>query len=541
MMDYEQRFREFERVKAGRANFETTWQEIAERVLPQMADFGMTRANGEKRTEKMFDPTAALAAQKAVSAIAVFAWPSNQRYQKIVSTNKELNKIQRVNAWFDAATDALFESRYSPRAAFESQMSESALMSFVFGTGGMFIDEDIKGRRLRYKSLHLGRTYIVEGVDGRIDTVYRTFSMSLRNLSKRFNAFPEALKQKLQARPDDEIEVVHFVCERDDFDPQRLGPTGMPWASCYYLPSLQNHILEEGGYHTWPFGFHRYITSPGEVYGRSPAWMALSSIKVLNVQKKTVLQAGQKIVDPPLLASEDGVLSAFSQVPGAVNFGALDSQGNQLVKPLITGARVDIGLDMMDREREIIAGAFMMDVFRVLVEHPNMTATQTLELINERATIMAPIVSRYESEHFSPQTERELDLLMRAGLLPEMPPELIEAEGEYKIEYTSPMRRAMRSSEALAIVRTLEQVTPMAQIDPTVLDPFDLPEMARELGEINGMPAKCIRDAAALQAMKDKRATDAQAQQLLEAAPVISQTAANIAKVQAAGGMQPGF
>lgn len=540
-MNYEQRFREFDRIKSGRANFETVWQEIAERVLPQMADFGTQRAQGERRTEKMFDPTAALAAQKAVSAIAAFAWPSNQRYQKLTSTNKELNKIQRVNAWFDEATELLFGARYSPRSAFESQMSESALMSFVFGTGGMFIDEDIKARRIRYKSLHLGRTFIVEGPDGRIEAVYRTFTMSLRNVAKRYKNFPGALQQKLQARPDDEIEIVHLVCERDDFDPGRLGYVGMPWASCYYLPSLQNHTLEEGGFHTWPFGFHRYITSPGEVYGRSPAWMALSSIKVLNVQKKTVLQAGQKAVDPPLLASEDGVLSAFSQVPGAVNFGGLDSQGNQLVKPLITGSRVDIGLEMMDREREIIAGAFMMDVFRVLVEHPNMTATQTLELLNERATIMAPIVSRYESEHFSPQTERELDLLMRSGQLPPMPPELIEAEGEYKIEYTSPMRRAMRSSEALAIVRTLEQVTPMAQIDPTVLDPFDLPEMARELGEINGMPAKCIRDAAALQAMKDKRATDAQAQQLLEAAPVISQTAANIAKVQAAGGMQPGF
>jgi hypothetical protein len=138
-------------------------------------------------------------------------------------------------------------------------------------------------------------------------------------------------------------------------------------------------------------------------------------------------------------------------------------------------------------------------------------------------------------------TEREISLLVEGGRIDPMPPELVEAQGEYQIEYTSPMRRAMRASEAIAITRTLESVIPLAQVDQSVLDSYDLNEMARELGEINGVPAKCLRDAEAIKAMKDQRATDAQAQQLLEAAPVVSQTAANLAKMQAAGGLQPGF
>lgn len=539
-MDYEALMRQFDRAKNKRANFETQWQEIAERVLPQMADFNTARENGAKRTEKMFDPTASLAAQKAVSAIAAFAWPSNQRYQKLTTNDPALNKSQRVKVWFDSLTDRLFEARYSPRASFEAQMAEAGLMSFVFGSGPMFIDEDIKRRALRYKSLHLAQTYMAESADGRIDTVYRCWKWTIRQVAQRFKNIPDKLRERLRTHPDDEVEVVHAVGPREDFDPARFGYGGMPWASLYYLPA-EKFPLEEGGFRTWPFAIQRYMTTPGEVYGRSPAWMALSSIKVLNAQKKTILQAGQKVVDPPLLASEDGVLGAFSQVPGAINFGALDSQGNQLVKPLITGARVDIGLDMMNAEREIIAGAFMMDVFRVLVEHPNMTATQTLELMNERAVIMAPIVGRIETEALSPMTEREIDLMVEAGQIEPMPPELVEAQGEYKIEYTSPMRRAMRASDAIAITRTLESVIPMAQVDPSVLDAYDLPEMARELGDINGVPAKCLRDAEAILAMKDKRATDAQAAQLLEAAPVVSQTAANLAKMQSAGGLQPGF
>ena len=40
--------------------------------------------------------------------------------------------------------------------------------------------------------------------------------------------------------------------------------------------------------------------------------------------------------------------------------------------------------------------------------------------------------------------------------------------------------------------------------------------------------------------MKEDRASQEQAAALLEAAPAMSQTAANIAKMQAAGGVQPG-
>ena len=540
MIDIEALSRRFEREKAKRTNFDSVWQEIAERVWPAAADFTSKRSQGAKRTEFMFDPTAALAAKKAVSAIAAFVWPSNQRYQRLTTSDPALNKIQRVKAYLDDTTEALFRARYAPRAAFESSMGEAGLQHFVFGTGLMLVDDDIQRSAIKYKSVHLGQAYLCEGAEGRIDTIYRCWPWSLRQIEQRWpGKLPEKLRDKLTNSPDEEVEVAHAVMPRTDYDPGRIGYPGMPWVSVYWLPG-EKHPLQESGYESWPYAVLRDNTSPGEVYGRSPAWLVLSSIKVLNAQKKSILQAAQKVVDPPLLAYDDSV-SSFNQTPGAINYGALDSAGNQLVKPLITNADVRIGMDMMDKEREIIGSAFMMDVFRVLIENPQMTATQTLELLNERAIHMAQLAGRIETEALGPMTERELDILARAGQLPEMPPELAEAQGEYRIEYTSPMRKAMRSSEAIAIARTMEQVAPMAQVDPSVLDVFDMHAAAREIAEINGMPAKTMRDEDAMKAMKEQRASEAEAAQLLEAAPMVSQTAANLAKLQASGGLQPGM
>ena len=42
-------------------------------------------------------------------------------------------------------------------------------------------------------------------------------------------------------------------------------------------------MLDEGGYRTFPYAISRYVTAPGETYGRSPAMLALPSIKTLNL------------------------------------------------------------------------------------------------------------------------------------------------------------------------------------------------------------------------------------------------------------------
>ena len=539
-MDFDTLCRRFDQARNNRGTWDDTFQQIAERVLPQAADFGTTRSPGERRTEKMYDGTAALASYRAVAAIASFFWPSNQRYQKLTTNDEALNKVHRVKVYMDEVTERLFKARYSPRAAFEAQMGEAALQWFVFGTGFLFVEDNPKAQSLSYRSMHLGQTYISEGASGKVDTVFRCWKWSLRNINQRWpGKLPARYASKLAQTPDMEIEVGHAVLPRDEYDPGRVGYMGMPWASCYFLPDTKDK-LDEGGYRTWPFSVLRYMTSPGEVYGRSPAWLALSNIRVLNSMKRSTLAAAQKVADPPLLASEDGILGAFSQAPGALNFGGLDSQGNQLVKPLITEADVKLGLDMMDKEREIISGAFMMDVFRALVENPQMTATQALELMQERATIMSPIGGRLESEGLGPMTERELDLLANAGQLPPMPPELIEAQGEYRIEYTSPMRKAMRASEAIAITRTFEAILPLVPYDQSVLDPYDLQMASRELGEIGGVPAKIMRSIEDAKARGEGRAQQQEIQSMVEAAPQVSAAAANLAKMQAAGGVQPG-
>lgn len=110
----------------------------------------------------------------------------------------------------------------------------------------------------------------------------------------------------------------------------------------------------------------------------------LPDIKMLNEMSKTVIRAAHKIVDPPLLLQEDGALQAFDMRPSALNFGGVNEQGQQLVHPLITNARVDIGMDMMEQRRKVINDAFLVTLFQILVDAPQMTATEAMLRAQER-------------------------------------------------------------------------------------------------------------------------------------------------------------
>jgi len=106
--------------------------------------------------------------------------------------------------------------------------------------------------------------------------------------------------------------------------------------------------------------------------------------------------------------------------------------------------------------------------------------------------------------------------------MPEMPRKLIRDGTPIRIVYDNPMTRMARAEEAAGFLRTLEIVAPAAQIDPTVLDVFDMEEATRGLAEINAVNPKWLRSKDEMAALRQGRAQAAQAQQLLAAAPAIA-------------------
>ena len=81
-----------DQLRSARSNWESLWQEVADRVWPQMSDFLSKREPGAKRTEKIFDSTACLALEKFAAALHSLITPDNQQYHGLVPADKELRE-----------------------------------------------------------------------------------------------------------------------------------------------------------------------------------------------------------------------------------------------------------------------------------------------------------------------------------------------------------------------------------------------------------------------------------------------------------------
>lgn len=528
-----------EQLATARGIFEQHWREIAERILPRSDYFRNNRPPGDKHTEKVFDATANLALERFASAMESMLTPRTQRWHRLKTMDEDLDQDPAVRLWLDQVTDILFNVRYSPKANFASQAHEVYMSLGAFGTGGLFIDEAI-GRGLRYRSIHLGELYIDENHQGTIDTVYRKFQLSARQAAQKWGEtkLPDQIKNSLEKFPDQKFDFIHAVHPNSDKIYGRKDYKGMDYYSCY-VSMVGRVVMSEGGFRSFPYAVGRYVVGPKEIYGRSPAMTVLPDVKMINEMSKTVLRAAHKIVDPPLLLQEDGALQAFDLRPGALNYGGVNDQGQQVVHPLQTGARVDIGTDMMEQRRKVINDAFLVTLFQILVDSPQMTATEAMLRAQEKGALLAPSMGRQQSELLGPMIERELEILATAGQLPPMPDQLRKYGGVIDVEYVSPLNRAQRAEEGVAILNTLQAISPLAQINPGVLDIFDPELVARELADINGVPAKVLRTSDQVAAMKQAMSQANQASGLLQAAPVAANVVKTLTQAQAMAASSP--
>jgi len=517
----------FGQLEGERGTWEAHWSEIADRVLPRYANsFNRNSADitrGEKRTEKMFDSTAALGLERFAAAMESMLTPRNQKWHRLKASDSSLNKDRDTKLWFEEATNILFKARYAPKANYASQQHEVYMGLGAFGTGSMFIDFHDDGG-LRYNSVDLREIFFDMSHQGSVDTSFRKFSLTARQMQQRvdvgrWESLPDAVEAALKEHPNKKFEIIHCVKPRIEVDKKKKDYRGKAFVS-YYVSIEGKKLMSEGGFNTFPYPISRYVTGPGELYGRSPAMIALPAIKVLNEQKKTLLTQGHRVVNPVLLSHDDGVLDTFSLKPGALNPGGVSAEGRALVQALPTGS-LAAGQELMDMERSVINDAFLVSLFQILIETPTMTATEVLERAREKGALLSPTMGRQQSEMLGPMIERELDVLVQQGMLPPMSDALIEAGGELDIEYDSPLSRSQRAEEAAGWLRTLEAAIAYANTtqDLSVLDQFDTDVIYPALAEINAVPASWMRGQEEIDELRKQRSQASEQQQAIEAAP----------------------
>lgn len=542
----------YEEAKQLRSPYENDWRLNAAYCLPRhygsWLSEGPTLTPGTQQVKRFaYDSTAAKALNKWAAILRRLATPDGHRWHKLDASVPQLRKSHRVRMYFDEVNAALFKLRYDPRAMFSQTADETYLGMGCYGTAPFRFKwrnttpTDQRGG-FGYKSLPLKNCFPLANADGWIDTFFYREYMTATQFKRNWpNWTPsKSISVELQKPVPSEMrlfEIVHAVIPRmmHEYDPQNaLSPKRFPYCSYFIVVEDGEYVGTEGGYRSFPYIIPRTATEPGSIYGFSPAQQASAAIGGVNATKKTLLRQAQKAADPALLAADDGVLSGrVGQTPGYITYGAINAQGTPLVQPIAPG-QFQPGKEILQDDRADIDDMFLVVLFQILVETPEMTATEVLERTAEKAALAAPTMSRLQSGMLGPEIERALDLIVeyRPQLLPPMPPELVEAAGEYEIVYTSPLAKSLTAEEDAGFARTLSQAVELVQVtqDPEPLDWFDFDVALPEIMDHQSVPARWTRDPDAVAARRKTRADAQKTQQVVDAAPAVAQIANATAK-----------
>lgn len=523
-------------LESNRSNFENWWQSIAERVSPGDAVITVDDSEGTKRTERMFDSSPATALVRFSAIVEDLMTPRTQVWNTLVPP-PALADDRESKECLEEINKRLYTMRYRPKANFAENRHMCYKALGAFGHYALMI-HDQPGEGACYEFIHPRESYLSANAYGLIDLHHRKFKLSARAVAKLAKdqgwELPETITKAVKDKPFDKFEFLHVIRANEEQIKGRADYRGWAWSS-YMIAVEAKHMCKASGYQTWPLAIGRYNVAPGEVYARSPAMECWPAILTLNEQKKTVLKAGQKAVDPPMLLADDDALDPFDLRSSALNYGMMTADGQPLAMPLQTGGDVRLGVELAQLERAAVDDSFLTTIFKVLVDNPQMTATQVLEIARERAVLLAPTMGRLHSEDLGQLIPREIQILASNGMLPEIPEQLAEAADHYEIQYQSSLARALRANDAVAILRTMEAAPTFISLDPNSAYVIDAPAAYREVAEINGVPAKLVRD----QKMVAKLAADAaqadQMREMVAAAPDVSTAVLNSAKAAELG------
>jgi len=517
-----------------KAEFQNGWmsscQDLSTYVNPKRGWFDTRPNRGQMIDHKiLLDSYATQSLRTLASGLQSGMTSPSRDWFKLTTDDLSLDEVPGVRGWLDETEKRMKEviRRSNIYGAFYNAYEELG----QFGTQAFLIIPDFESI-VRIRSYTAGEYFLSIDSRGRINGFAREFWMSVGQLIKEFgyeNCSSQTQSQYKNNLPDSWVKVNHLIEENDTRIPNRKDFKNMPYRSAYWEDGGSDKFLDVRGFRRFPVIASRWETvTTDQIYGYGPGWYALGNIKQL---QKTVLDkliAQEKIHNPPMQqdASVDGSLNLL---PGGVTkiTGTVPNSG---VRPAYQiSPNLESFLELQNHLYQAIDKDFFVPLFQMLsyVEQGKMTATEVAARNQEKLMLLGPVLYRIQEEILDPTMEIVFDDMMESGSIPQPPPQL--SGMDLKVKYISILAQAQQSLGVEQIQRTIGYVGSISQASPGVIDIIDWDQSVREVGALEGAPAKLFLDKSQVAALREQRAAAAKAQQMAQGA-AIAESASNTTK-----------
>lgn len=521
-----------ESLRQARAQLENDWQSVADLVRDHTTDFyrNVTQPYDHRR-EGQYDSTPVDALEEFAGGLMGFLTnPVDRWFTLAVEDQTAVQHDHEALEWLEYVSDVIYHEYNKPASMFNSTVHEAYLDLGAFGTSVMFQDWNYLKSTLRFKAFPLADCIISENSDGEVDTIFRTVSMSIRQMEQEFGiqSLPEEVVKKLETHPDEMHELIHAVYPRADRNTKKWDVTNKKYASVW-VHVTEKHRLLESGYDEFPFHVPRWLKLAGQMYGKGPGVKCLPDIKMLNRMEITLIKAAQKLADPPIQAESEGFILPIRTSPGSVIWREPGIDPAELLTPK-GSVTYPIGEEKAEQKREHIRKCFFNDVIKMEKETVEMTAFEVADRRDEKLRKMSPMLGRVQAELLDNMIVRSFNLLEGVGRIPPAPPSL---QGHrLLVGYESAAARAQTGVKAQAMAQFFQDIVPMAQVNPETVDAVDSDMWVQEMARARKVPMTVVRSLEEIEALRAEKQEAQQMQQMAEAAEPASQAIKNVADAQ---------
>ncbi len=520
-----------------RSSFDPHWRELSDFINPRGSRFLVTDVNrDDRRNTKIVDPTATLAARTLSSGMMSGITSPARPWFKLATPDPDMMDYGPVKLWLEVVQRRMNE------VFNKSNIYQSLPLLYAslgnYSTGAMAVLED-DSDVIRTMMFPIGSYYMANSARGSVDTCFRKFSMTVRQLVMEFglNNVSDSVKGMwYSGNYESWIEVIHAVYPNIDRDTAKLNSKNKPVKSVYYeVGGDSDKLLRESGFDEFPIMAPRWEVNGEDVYGSScPGMIALGQVKALQLEQKRKSQLIDKATNPPMVGPSSLRNQRVSLLPGDITY--IDQvTGQDGFKPayLVNPNTADLLADIQDT-RQIINSAYFVDLFMMLqnINTRSMPVEAVIEMKEEKLLMLGPVLERLNDECLNPLIDRTFSIMARKNLLPP-PPDVLQGM-PLRIEYISVMAQAQKSIGLSSLSSTVGFIGQLAQAKPEALDKLNVDQAIDAFAEMSGVSPTVIVPQEQVEQVREQRAQQQQQQQMVAMGMAAAQGAKTLSEAQTA-------
>lgn len=519
-----------------RSGLLSLWQMIASEFYPERADFTTARNLGDEFAKNLMTSYPVIARRDLGNAFGAMLRPTAKEWFK-AGTNHSDREDTEAKQWLEKMTGLQKRAMYDSRSGFARATKEGDHDFAAFGQCCISKELNRAGNGLLYRCWHLRDVAWAENAEGEVDTVHRNWKPTATMLVQMFpKTVHQKVRDKLEKHPYAEINVRHVIMPAEDYE--RIGGKrfNQPYVSLY-IDVDNKHEMECVGSWTRHYTIARWQTVSGSQYAHSPAVVAaLPDARLLQAMTLTILSAGEKAVDPPMLAVKEAIRGDVGLYAGGITWvdAEYDERLGEVLRPLtVDKTGLGFGLDYAQDLRAQLADAFYLSKLSLPpAPSAGRTAYETAQLVQEFIRNTLPLFEPVETSYNASLCDDTFEILLRA--MPEMRnsvPKSIQG-ADIRFSFESPIHDASERIKVGQMSEAIAILAQAAQLDPSAVHIIDGRESVRDtLTAV--VPAKWLRTPQAVNEIIGQQQQEMETQKMLE----LMQGGADVAKTLSESGM----